>query len=551
MLGLIDNHKRIHGDNPSARGLLPEAHRSRGGLYPPEDRGSWKRKYSLRNKNPQASFAHPFVATTTTSLGLPASTSRAGGDESVKTPPLFPGSSRQSPSNVTGGTANTNSTMRHKIHHSMISRTHQAPKSRRVVPAEENTLPTVGKTNASLSLPSLLRGTASQRTDPLASSAGLPNATITAPAAAAAVVKLAKQPSINAPAHSSANSKFVWVKTQKVEGAEVQNSSSVPTPAGQTENNFSSSASAAESTVAYSVCKKTSGKKPPQRPTQDTRSSKYKWVSSTASQAKVSRKSLLPKDLPTPQKALEKGGIPKRVKAAMASPATTKREVATSSRSSRYSWKAAAAGGPAARQRSSFYWTPDKRNKGVRGAFSPGSLRTSLSSHSSSPGAFKLRSRMKIVRRSVIVILQKPMQLRATKTKCFIVEIFSQNYSEALKASSTATTRGQHPPFLLCCDKITCGTFHLSFFPFPLFCSCSGSEKVSSTSGVKLFTPGRSSATIRAPAGARRAASRELVSFGRHKLRRLCTSFARTSKQCKLTFHISDCNNSIKKSQIM
>lgn len=297
------------------------------------------------------------------------------------------------------------------------------PESRPVVPAENNSVPAVVKTNASLSPPTLVRITDSKRTDTVAVSADLTNATITAPTAA--VAKLSKQPSSYPPTHrkwhqtskpSSTNSKFVWVKTQNVEGAELEKSRCAPTPAGKTVNDFPSSTSGAESAVVYSASKKTPAKKPPQRITQislSTKSSTYKWVSSAASQAKASRKSLSSKVLPPPQKALETSGIPKRVRAALTSPAINKKEVATSSRSSRYSWKAAAAGGTAVRQRSSFYWTPDKRNKGVRGGFSPGTLRTHLPSlptlPSSLPGAFKLRSRMKIVRRSVHVILQKTL----------------------------------------------------------------------------------------------------------------------------------------------
>lgn len=291
------------------------------------------------------------------------------------------------------------------------------PESRREVPAENNTSLAVVKKTTSLRLPSLVGITDTKRPDTVAVSADLTNATITSPTAA--VAKLSKQPSSNASTHSnqhqsskpsSTNSKFVWVKTQNVEGAELQRSSRVPTPAGKTVNDFPSSTSGVESTVVY---KKTAAKKPPQRISQDslsTKTSKYKWVSSTASQAKVSRKSLSPKVLPLTQKALETGGIPKRVKAALTSPTIIKKEVATSSRSSRYSWKAATAGGVAVLRRSSFYWTADKRNKGVRGGFSPGTLRTSLPSPSSSPGAFKLRSRMKIIRRSVNVILQKPLK---------------------------------------------------------------------------------------------------------------------------------------------
>lgn len=270
-----------------------------------------------------------------------------------------------------------------------------------MLPAENSTVPAAAKTAASLGLPSLVSVSDGTRTDGAALSADL-----AAPTAAVATAST-QPPSNPRQASKPASSKFVWVKTQNVEGAELQKSSRVPAPAGKAVNDVPSS-----SKGVYSLCKKTAAKKPPQRAAQDslsTKASKYKWVSSAASQAKASRKSLSPKGLPPSHKAPETGGVPKRVKAALAA-TVNKKEAAASSRSSRYSWKAATAGGAAARRRSSFYWTPDKRNKGARGGSSPGTLRGGASTPSSSPGAFKLRSRMKIIRRSVNVILQKPLK---------------------------------------------------------------------------------------------------------------------------------------------
>lgn len=329
----------------------------------------------------------------------------------MKTPTLSPWSSLQTTSNVTQmptGTIKPSTMKRHTPCNTDIHRTQQMPHRRLVIPAQAKTVPAVVKTS---SLPSLVSVTDGKKTDTAAVSAHLTTAAITAPTVA--VAKSSKHLSSNPPTvsnqhqtskTSSTTSKFVWVKTQNVE-SEVQQSSCVPTPAGKRVKDFPSSTSAAESTALHSVCKKTAAKKPPQRITQDSlsKTSKYRWVS-TASQAKGSRKSLSPKVLSLPQKVLETCAPPKRVKAVLMSPAMNKKEVATSSRSSRYSWKATAAGGT----RSSFYWAPDKRYKGVRGGFSPGTLRTFLPSPSSSPGAFKLRSRMKIIRRSVNVILPKP-----------------------------------------------------------------------------------------------------------------------------------------------
>lgn len=339
------------------------------------------------------------------SSGLTASSSLASdqrGDESVETPPLSPRSSLQRPS------AATNVTRREMVHSSPC-RPQQTPQGRHVVPAENDGVRAAVQTSTSPSSAPLVGGSDGKRPQSVAVPAPLTTASIPAPAAA--VATLSKPPPSDPPAPSShhqtskpssKSSKFRWVKSQNVE-AEVQRSSRVAPPAAKTVKPFPSSTTGPESTVAASVCKKTPGKKMSQGRL-PTKTSQYKWVSSTAPQPKVPRKPPSPKVPPPPHKAPEAGGIPKRVKAAPASPATNKKEVATSSRSSRYSWKAAAAGGAALRHRASFYWTPEKRSRGVRGGASPGGLRTSLSSpplSSSSPGAFKLRSRMKIVRRSV------------------------------------------------------------------------------------------------------------------------------------------------------
>lgn len=297
----------------------------------------------------------------------------------------------------------------HKIHSAQ-----QMPGGRQVVPAENKSAPAGAGATAPLLSPSLVGVTDGKSTGTGPVSADLTTAAVPAPPAALAT--LSKQPSSNPPTHrdpqtskpSSTSSKFVWVKTQNAEGAALPKSSRSAPPAAKTVNNVPPSAPGAESAAVHQVGKKTAAKKPPQKTPPDrlpAKTSKYKWVSSAASQANVSRKPLLPKGLPPPQKALETGGVSKKVKAAPASPGPAKKEAAASSGSSRYSWKAAAApaGGAAARRRSSFHWTPDKRNRGARGG-------SSLPPPSASPGAFKLRSRMKIIRRSVNDVLQEPLQ---------------------------------------------------------------------------------------------------------------------------------------------
>lgn len=433
--GLIDNHKKMHGDTPftsvgplegqrSSRHhstIVGHSYSSSGRRYPPESRGSWKRKYSLRHKNPQSSAAHPFIAT---------SSCNDGGEASVGTTTGSSGSALQSPKHVaqmaTGTTAthvskkteslvaqhghskaeSSSTLVPREAHHITFYRSRH--ESRCVVPPENNTGP-----NTSHSLPSLGSKTESKRT---ITTAVPPAPTTITPSVA---TTLAKEPSSNLSTHSnhrqtsrsvSTKSKFVWVKTQNVEVPELQKSSSA--------SHFPPSTSGAES----AVCKKTPDKKPPRRLTQASvspKTFKYKWVSSTAAQSKISRKSLLLK-LPLPQRALETGDSPNKVKRALTSPAKNKKEVATSSRTSRYSWEAVTAGGTAVPRRSSFHWTSEKHR--VREGFSSGTLSTSLPCTSSLPGAFKLHSRMKIIHRSANRSVNISSKLPEAKSGFIIVK---------------------------------------------------------------------------------------------------------------------------------
>lgn len=58
-----------------------------------------------------------------------------------------------------------------------------------------------------------------------------------------------------------------------------------------------------------------------------------------------------------------------------------------------------------------------------------------------------------------------------------------------------------------------------------------GSERGISPSAAKYSPQGRMHRSIRSPIAVRRTPSRELVSFGRHKLRRLPHTTSRTSKE--------------------
>lgn len=245
-----------------------------------------------------------------------------------------------------------------------------------------------------------------------------------------ALSKVSKQPSTIPTSHTSQGqasasflrkSKFTWVKSRDVGGVAPKQASSVSSPTGKavtvSPTSVSKAGVASGSSPSF-TSKRTPAKKLPRKLSPAavaSKTSKYRWVSSSAgAQARIPRKSPSPKALTLSQRALEKGEAPKKFRAASAPSAKIKKGITgsspNSSLSSRYRWKAggqstsaAATGGTAvARRRSAFHWTSEKSSKGVKGGLvvSPSiTQRTSLTP-SSSPGGFKLRSRMKIIRKS-------------------------------------------------------------------------------------------------------------------------------------------------------
>ncbi len=246
----------------------------------------------------------------------------------------------------------------------------------------------------------------------------------------AALPKVSEQPSVNSTSHTSQGqvgasflkkSKFTWVKSQNVGGAQPKQARSISSPTGKavavTSTSVSKAGVASGSSPLFAVSKRTPAKKLPRKLSPVTvapKTSKYKWVSSSAgAQAKLSRKSLSPKATTLSQRALEKGEAAKKLRAASTPSPKIKRGVAgsstSSSLSSRYRWKA---GGPStsaavtggatvARRRSAFHWTSEKSNKGVKGGLVSPFITQRSPLMLSSPGGFKLRSRMKIIRKSV------------------------------------------------------------------------------------------------------------------------------------------------------
>ncbi|XP_032381265.1 zinc finger CCCH domain-containing protein 3 isoform X1 [Etheostoma spectabile] len=553
---LINEHKSVHGDSPFARDEQrhPEAptsargrghsrsvthpHGSRGGLYAPQSRGSWRKTYSLSNKNSQSSVGRASASTSssvhqTSSHSVAYSTSlpsNSRGESDRITPATLssgiPQQKKEGQTNsITGRAAakkeNTDSvrktrvavsqcedgtgdsgstditTGQHKPLHGWTQDLQERTESRRDVLPENKvsgSLVVLSSARADTST-SLQSSPPVLMTPPLSSKTSAETKpTSTTPAVFMAgntipplsVSELSKQPSIKPTSHTSQGqvsssflkkSKFTWVKSRNVGGVDPQQASSISSPKGKAVAVAPASVSkagVASGSSPLCVNKRTPGKKLPRKLSSINvapKTSKYKWVSSSAgAQAKVPRKSPSPKALALSQRALEKSEVTKKLRA----PSAKMRKgiagsSANSSTSSRYRWKAggpstsaAVAGGTTAtRRRSAFHWTSEKSNKGVKGVASPSVTQRTPFMPSSSPSGFKLRSRMKIIRKS-------------------------------------ATSGG-------------------------------GSEKGTSPSAVRYSPRGRMHSSTRSPVGVRRTPSRELVSFGRHKLRRLSPTSSRTS----------------------
>ncbi|XP_064870017.1 uncharacterized protein LOC135559624, partial [Oncorhynchus nerka] len=220
------------------------------------------------------------------------------------------------------------------------------------------------------------------------------------------------------------------------------------------------------------------------------KTSKYTWVSSAAGvQARLSRKPLSPKDLALalPQRAAE-GLVAKKPKSP--NPLAKQRKAAAAScsttLSSRYCWKAGSGGGgqtgsgTGSRGGSLFRWTSEKENGAKGGSSVPPSVTQRTAS--SSPGGFKLRSRMKIIRRSV--------------------------------SSGSGAERRSSPAAMTLISRY--------------------SLRLRTHTLVRTQTAVRTRTLVQSPGGVKRTPSLELVSFGRHKLRCLSPNPSRTGRKREL-----------------
>ncbi|XP_023284750.1 zinc finger CCCH domain-containing protein 3 [Seriola lalandi dorsalis] len=550
---LINKHKSVHGDAPferdeqrhlepptSARGRGHSAsvinpHSSRGRLYAPQTRGSWRKAYSLRNKNPQSSFGHHSASDfsvdqsssqpVSRSISLP---SHSRGEEShrTKTSALSSGIVQQKKeehvSSITGiiedatkktptdtlrkrgeeaalsqrkdgkgSSSSTGTSLQHETGHRQTQEFQRKTESSRValpgkmvigsseVPSSLKTNTLTKQRSSEVQIkPPLTSKTESKLTPaiPTTGNTALP---------LSAQFKIAKKTSPDLTSQTRLaqvstsfmkKSKFTWVKSQNVGGVESRQGSSISSFTGKAvtvaPTSVSKAGVASGSSPSLTISKRTPTKKLPRKLSPVTvapKTSKYKWVSSSAGvQAKVSRKPLSPKALTLAQRALEKGEATKKLRAP-STPSAKIKKATSPSLSSRYRWKA---GG----QTTSGAATAGAAVARRRSAFHW----TSEKSNKGVKGG---------------LVVSPSLHQRASLPSSSLGGFKLRSRMKIIRKSAN---------------------------------SGGGSERGSNPSAVKYSPRGRILTSTRTPLGLRRTSSRELVSFGRHKLRRLSPTLSRT-----------------------
>ncbi|XP_077439765.1 zinc finger CCCH domain-containing protein 3 isoform X2 [Vanacampus margaritifer] len=534
---LIDKHKSVHGNVPR----LPDASTtSRGrsqsasainphGSNARASHGSWKKTYSLKNKNPVStvSTSSPEQISNIEASSHSASLLSQTGEKSgpSKSSKIEPHKKKGQSQTVTTGVQNVATERTDSCEKGtagpqsvlLVQSTRQQKHQRAV---DETIFPPVTKTKASSQSRSPAKASTvtaaisqlhshafgtirrADKTDPRHPDQKKQMGQGASSATQASPSKVTKQPFKGHQPSSRAiqvtggqtKSKFTWVKSPSFETRASGSLDSQANPDVKVNSSIGakalvSSASAFSSPVGRRTPGKKSRKLSPV--VTGSRASKYKWVSSSAGvPGKTFRKSTPPKALTNEQRAAEKGDAMKKFKWGSFTATKLKRGFAasaTSSSCSRYHWKAAGPRSPgtgreaAALRRSAFVWASEKSNRGAKKGLLCSSVPSGYAVHSS-PNAFKLRSRMKIIRKS---------------------SASSPTGSGSVKGGFSLA--GRHSP------------------------------------------RGHVHSLARPPAGARRTSSKELVSFGRHKLRRLSPTSSRAS--AAFSFHRFPASQRICRSQ--
>ncbi|XP_067369577.1 zinc finger CCCH domain-containing protein 3 isoform X2 [Channa argus] len=546
---LINKHKSIYGDSPSVTvdQSYPDASTSargrghstsiRGRPYALQSRGSWRKTYSLRNKNPQSSVGHPSACTSSsvdqcssqdlTHTTLLPSYSRAQQNDETKTTTVLSENTQQKKEGHTNSIAwirDDATTAKHAVYkrsEEVVGSQHEVEKgkvsvlasagvqqanldrqtlefhqnadSKCVVLLEEKVIdssevPSVINTSTTLQSSSEVQVkhslTNKTSTDTKQATTQALILTDKIPLLPPTMSKISKETSLNplfqksqvqAGASFLKKSKFTWVKSQNMEGVDLRKGSSIslgkavtvaPTP-------ISKPGVARGSSPSFTINKKTPAKKLPRKLSVISvapKTSKYKWVSfSAGAQAKTPQKPLSPKALTLAQRALEKGETTVKLKTSPTPSAKIKKGT-SSSLGSQYCWKAGGQGTTAS----------------VAGGATAARRRSAF--HWTS------EKNNKGVKGGLVVSLSLPQR---------------------------APLQSSSPGGFKLCSRMKIIRRSAS--------SGCGTEKGSASSAVKYSPRSRIHPSTRSAVGVRRAPTRELVSFGRHKLRRLSPALSGTS----------------------
>ncbi|CAG5862980.1 unnamed protein product [Menidia menidia] len=404
-------------DSAAARGFHPPS--SRGEVFVPQSRGSWRKTYSLRNKPLPSSAGH-----------LSASTPKSG-ENSASVPNLSridETALTQTASILSGGPAQQKKeghiNKRTGLEGAGRKKLNSDPQPAVLQHKDEkqgvtDTILQVqqrpeGSQKESMSAISPIKPPLTTKTNDKTSQVMTTQSSTTLTAGTftpAPPAPPTKHPSCEASTQNSqvnasflTKSKFTWVKSQNTKKGEPKQ---VAPAKAEVPASSPSSSTFSKKTPPKKMARKLSpvGTAP--------KTSKYKWVSAAGAQARTPRKPASPKNSTPPLRSLEKGDAAKKLKSASAPSLRIKKGIGSSSSGSslgsRYRWKAGGQNNPgggagaaaATGRRSAFHWTAEKSSRGMKAGLVPPYLPQRTHPPFSSPGGFKLRSRMKIVRRVV------------------------------------------------------------------------------------------------------------------------------------------------------
>uniref|UniRef100_A0A3Q0RDR4 Zinc finger CCCH domain-containing protein 3 n=1 Tax=Amphilophus citrinellus TaxID=61819 RepID=A0A3Q0RDR4_AMPCI len=501
LLQLINKHKSAHGNTPftgtgqshtqsstSARGRGQSAsvtypHSSRGKLYAPQSCGSWRKTYSLRNKSPQSSAGHPSASTSSSvhhSHSMPLSSCSAG----TKTATLSSGTSQLKKKEPISSMMEIRGVATERKNTDALGKPGSVAEFNRHKGLQEQKAGASFKVSSSaITSASAIQQSSSQvkitpsltsktRTDPQQIVAKTSPSTVTAAKTTPALPALStalQETSSNLSSQSSKaqgsasyskKSKFTWVKGQSAGGVELKPVSSISSlSAVAAPTSLSKAAVATGSPSSFAVTKRTPAKKLPRRPSLVTVAAKTSKYRWVSSAGAQAKISRKP---PSPK--------PLTLAQRALDRGEATRKVKPGSSPSVKLKKGTAASSTGSSQSSRYCWKAGGQNTSVVGAAGSTPTRRRSAFH------WTAEKSNKGSKGGLSVSLSLP-----------------QRTSLSSSSSSSSSPGG--------------------------FKVCSRMKIIRRSTN---YSPrGRLYTLARSPTGVRRTPSRELVSFGRHKLRRL------------------------------